>query len=75
MGAAEDMSVVHRAPSDHMSKDLVIGESIALVVIDLQKSVSSDPDLGPYPAKDVIENSARLIEAFRESDMPFSWSA
>ncbi|WP_019177928.1 isochorismatase family protein [Methanomassiliicoccus luminyensis] len=53
-----------------MSRDLVIGESTALVVIDLQKGIAGDPDLGPYPAKEVIERSVRLMEAFRGRSIP-----
>ena len=41
----------------------------ALVVIDLQKGISSI-DAKPYDAKVVIQNAARLAEAFRENKMP-----
>lgn len=53
-----------------MSQEIMIGKSAALVVIDLQKGIAEDSSLEPYLAKDVIERSARLIEAFRERKMP-----
>ena len=41
----------------------------ALVVIDLQKGITSMPTK-PYEAGSVIANAARLAAAFRENDMP-----
>jgi len=41
----------------------------ALVVIDLQKGIAAQPTK-PYPAQDVIRNSAKLIKAFRKNGMP-----
>jgi nicotinamidase-related amidase len=41
----------------------------ALVVIDLQKGIAAQP-IQPYPAQDVIRNSAKLIKAFRKNGMP-----
>lgn len=43
--------------------------STALVVIDLQKGITSFP-AEPYDAKTVIANTAKLAEAFRKYDMP-----
>jgi nicotinamidase-related amidase len=43
----------------------------ALVVIDLQKGIASmDRQLAPYSAKAVIQNAARIAEAFRKDNMP-----
>lgn len=43
----------------------------ALVVIDLQKGIASmDRKLAPYSAGEVIQNAARLAEAFRKNGMP-----
>jgi nicotinamidase-related amidase len=41
----------------------------ALVVIDLQRGVTASPTR-PYPARDVIKNAARLVNAFRRNRMP-----
>jgi len=41
----------------------------ALVVIDLQKGVAASPTR-PYPAREVIGNAARLVNAFRRNRMP-----
>jgi len=41
----------------------------ALVVIDLQKGIAGLP-ARPYPARDVIGNAARLVDAFRRNRMP-----
>ena len=41
----------------------------ALVVIDLQKGIATQPTQ-PYPAQDVIRNAARLVAAFRKHGMP-----
>lgn len=41
----------------------------SLVVIDLQKGITAIPT-EPYPARIVIENSARILNASREKDMP-----
>jgi nicotinamidase-related amidase len=41
----------------------------ALVVIDLQKGIASQPSK-PYSAHEVIENAARLINTFRKNEMP-----
>jgi nicotinamidase-related amidase len=41
----------------------------ALVVIDLQKGITSLPGR-PYSAQDVISNAAWLADAFRRNNMP-----
>lgn len=41
----------------------------AVVVIDLQKGIVAMPT-EPYPAKQVIENSVKIIEAARENELP-----
>ena len=41
----------------------------ALVVIDLQKGIVSRPT-APHPAAQVVENSAKLAEAFRKRGLP-----
>jgi nicotinamidase-related amidase len=41
----------------------------ALVVIDLQKGIASQPSK-PYSALEVIENAAKLVNIFRENEMP-----
>ena len=53
-----------------MATELKISiEKSAIVVIDLQKGITSIPT-EPYPAGVVIENAARLISAFRKNNMP-----
>jgi nicotinamidase-related amidase len=53
-----------------MSEDLVIDRSkTALVVIDLQKGITSMPSR-PYTAQEVIKNASKLVNAFRKNDMP-----
>lgn len=42
----------------------------ALVVIDLQNGIASDPDLKPHSAQEVVANAARLLRSFREHRMP-----
>ncbi len=43
----------------------------ALVIIDLQKGIASmGRQLAPYSAKEVIENAAKIAEAFRKNGMP-----
>ena len=55
---------------DFMSEDLVKDKSkTALVVIDLQKGITSLPSR-PYTAQEVITNAAELVNAFRKNDMP-----
>ncbi len=44
-------------------------QKTSIVVIDLQKGIAAIPT-EPYPAKAVIENSARLLNAAREKGMP-----
>lgn len=41
----------------------------ALVAIDLQKEIVTQPTK-PYPAHDVIENAAELVNTFRKNGMP-----
>jgi len=41
----------------------------AIVVIDLQKGILSMPTK-PYPAHDVVENAAKLVNTFRKNGMP-----
>ena len=41
----------------------------ALVVIDLQKGIASQPSK-PYSAPEVIENAAKLVNTFRKNEMP-----
>jgi nicotinamidase-related amidase len=41
----------------------------ALVVIDLQKGIASQPSK-PYSALEVIENAAKLVNTFRKNEMP-----
>jgi nicotinamidase-related amidase len=49
-----------------MSQELKINvQKTSLVIIDLQKGITSIPT-EPYPARVVIENSARLVRAARE---------
>ena len=53
-----------------MSSELKINiEKSAIVVIDLQKGITSIPT-EPYAAGVVIENAAKLISAFRKNNMP-----
>ena len=45
--------------------------STALVVIDLQKGIAAmDRKFAPYSADTVIQNAARMAEAFRKNNMP-----
>ncbi len=44
-------------------------EKTALVVIDLQKGIAQ-MQTKPHSAQEVIENSAKLVEAFRKNKMP-----
>jgi len=53
-----------------MDKKLVIDRAkTAIVVIDLQKGIASMPTQ-PHAAKDVIENTAKMLQAFRQNNMP-----
>ena len=58
-----------------MAHDVIMPEltlnrtTTALVVIDLQKGIATQPTQ-PYPAQDVIRNAARLVAAFRKHGMP-----
>lgn len=55
---------------DSMSEEIVIDKSkTALVVIDLQKGITSLPSR-PYAAQDVISKAALLANAFRRDNMP-----
>jgi nicotinamidase-related amidase len=50
--------------------ELVINKATtALVVIDLQKGIAAQPTK-PYPARDVIKNAEKLVNAFRKNGMP-----
>jgi nicotinamidase-related amidase len=44
----------------------------ALVVIDLQVGIVAMEPLAPYSAKEVIDRSVELIEAFRARDLPIA---
>ena len=51
-------------------KELVIDKAkTALVVIDLQKGIVTQPTK-PYLAQDVIKNASKLLNIFREKEMP-----
>jgi nicotinamidase-related amidase len=53
-----------------MPEDLVIDKSkTALVVIDLQKGITTQPSR-PYAPQEVISNAAELVDAFRKNKMP-----
>ena len=53
-----------------MNKELTIDKiKTAIVVIDLQKGITSR-ETQPYSAKEVIENTAKLLKAFRKNNMP-----
>jgi nicotinamidase-related amidase len=41
----------------------------AIVVIDLQKGITSLP-VGPHPANKVVENTAKLLASLRENNVP-----
>ncbi len=46
-------------------------KTTALVVIDLQKGIASiGRPLGPHRVEDVVQNAAKLAEAFRKNGMP-----
>lgn len=46
-------------------------KSAALVVIDLQRGIASaDRQLAPHSAREVIDNAARIADAFRRAGMP-----
>ncbi len=52
-----------------MTGELVIDKSkTAIVVIDLQKGITAMPSR-PYSAQNVIENAAKLVNAFRKNRM------
>jgi nicotinamidase-related amidase len=42
----------------------------ALVVIDLQKGIASNPELRPHSSSEVIVNAAKLLDAFHSHNMP-----
>lgn len=48
---------------------MIISNRTALVVIDLQKGIVA-MDTKPYPAELVVNNSLRLIQAFRSKNAP-----
>ena len=53
-----------------MDNKLAINKAkTAIVVIDLQKGIASMPTQ-PHAAKDVIENTAKMLQAFRQNNMP-----
>ena len=53
-----------------MNKEFNIDKTkTAIVVIDLQKGIASR-ETQPYSAKEVIENTAKLLKAFRKNNMP-----
>jgi nicotinamidase-related amidase len=53
-----------------MSEELVIDKNTtALVVIDLQKGIASNPALRPHSSQEVIMNAAKLAGAFRKCNM------
>jgi nicotinamidase-related amidase len=52
-----------------MEKLFIDKTETALVVIDLQKGIAAMPTK-PYPAHDVIENAAKLVNTFRINEMP-----
>lgn len=53
-----------------MNKEFNIDKTkTAIVVIDLQKGITSR-ETQPYSAKEVIENTAKLLKAFRKNNMP-----
>ena len=53
-----------------MPQELKINKlKTAIVVIDLQKGITQMPT-EPFPAKTVIDNSTKLVEACRKNDMP-----
>ena len=53
-----------------MSNELKINiEKTAIVVIDLQKGITSIPT-EPYPSKTVVENSVKILNVARKNNMP-----
>jgi nicotinamidase-related amidase len=51
-------------------KELIIDKTkTALVIIDLQKGIVSQPTK-PYLAQDVIKNASKLVNVFRKNNMP-----
>jgi nicotinamidase-related amidase len=53
-----------------MPQELKINlDKTAIVVIDLQKGIASLP-VEPHPAKEVVGNTAKLLTALRENNMP-----
>jgi nicotinamidase-related amidase len=54
---------------DDMSELIIDKAKTALVVIDLQKGIATQPTK-PYLAHDVIANAAKLVNTFRKNDMP-----
>lgn len=53
-----------------MAQELKIhSQKTAIVVIDLQKGIASIPT-EPYPAKTVIENTAKILNSARKKEMP-----
>ncbi len=54
-----------------MTEELVINKTrTALVVIDLQKGIASNPALRPHSSEEVIMNATKLANVFRKSSMP-----
>ena len=54
-----------------MTEGFVIDkDSTALVVIDLQKGITSNPALRPHSSQEVIMNAAKLADAFHKRNMP-----
>jgi nicotinamidase-related amidase len=45
-------------------------DKTALVVIDLQKGIATNPELRPHSSQEVIANAAKLVAAFRRNNMP-----
>jgi len=54
-----------------MTTELIVDkDKTALVVIDLQKGIATNPDLRPHSSQEVIANAARLVDAFHRNNMP-----
>lgn len=53
-----------------MADELIADKnSTALVVIDLQKGILSNPDLKPHSSEEVISNASKLVHRFHENNM------
>ena len=58
-----------------MTNELIVDkDKTALVVIDLQKGIATNPDLRPHSSQEVIANAARLVDAFHRTICQCSWS-